>query len=262
MTTRRTVLKGGLAALGGLSATSALTGALTGAARAQGMGGDAHDTAGGGGLTVHPVQHASFVMVTPGGVVYADPVGGAGLYEDLPPPDLVLLTHEHGDHYDVATLEGIVGEGTRLVTNPAVHAMLPGALKERATAIGNGDSTEALGMPITAIPAHNLTEERLKYHPKGRDNGYVLDVDGSLVYVSGDTEAVPEMRALNGIDLAFVCMNLPYTMAVAQAAEGVLDFAPKVVYPYHYRDSDPEAFATLVREGNEAIEVRQGPWYG
>ena len=256
MPTRRTLLKTGLATLGAAS--------LPGLARAQdGSSGDAYDTAGGGTLTVHPVRHASFVMETPAGVVYGDPVGGAELYEGLPRPDLILLTHEHGDHYDVPTLEALVGEDTVLVTNPAVHGMLPEALKSKATMIANGESTEALGMAIDAVPAYNLTEERLQFHPEGRDNGYVLDVDGTRVYVSGDTEAVPEMRALEDIDVAFVCMNLPYTMAVEQAAEGVLEFAPKLVYPYHYRDSDPEAFATLVAEGRggDAIEVVQGPWY-
>lgn len=262
MTTRRTMLKTSLATLGGLGLTG--TAALPMLARAASHtgGGDMYDTAGGAGsIVVHPVQHASFVMETPAGVIYGDPVGGAGLYADLPRPALVLLTHEHADHYDVPTLEALVADDTVLVTNPAVHAMLPDALRAKATMIANGESTEALGMAIEAVPAYNLTEDRLQFHPKGRDNGYVVDVDGTRVYVSGDTEATPEMRALENIDIAFVCMNLPYTMAVEQAAEGVLEFAPKTVYPYHYRDSDPEAFAALVREGGKDIEVVQGAWY-
>ena len=262
MPTRRTLVKTGLAALGAASLPG-----LVGLARAQDAAGDAagdaYDTANGNALTIHPVRHASFVMETPAGTVYVDPIGGAGPYEGLPDPDLILLTHEHGDHYDVPTLVALIRRGTVLVANPAVHGMLPEAIAAKAAMIANGESTEALGMTIDAIPAYNLTQERLQFHPKGRDNGYVIDVDGTRVYVSGDTEAVPEMRALEGIDIAFVCMNLPYTMAVEQASEGVLEFAPKVVYPYHYRDSDPEAFATLVAEGEggDAIEVVQGPWY-
>ena len=179
MSTRRTVLKSGLATLGAASLPG-----LAGLARAQdGSSGDAYDTARGGTLAIHPVQHASFVMGTPAGVVYGDPVGGAGLHEGLPRPDLILLTHEHGDHCDVPTLEALVGDDTVLVTNPAVHGMLPEALKSKATAIVDGESTEALGTGIDAIPAHGLTQERLQFHPEGRDNGYVLDVD--VVLLSG-----------------------------------------------------------------------------
>jgi len=178
MTNRRTMLKGTLATLGALAGGGTV---LPRFALAQSAAGDVHDTAGGNTLSIHPVSHASFVMQTPGGVVYNDPVGGADAYAGLPPPDLILITHEHGDHYDLATIVGLPGENTPMVVNPAVLAMLPDALKERATAIGNGDDTEAHGMTIAAVPAHNLTEERLKFHPKGRDNGYVLDVDGTRV---------------------------------------------------------------------------------
>lgn len=160
------------------------------------------------------------------------------------------------------TLNALMGENTRLLSNPAVLAKLPGALKERASAIGNGDSSDFNGMGIEAIPAYNLTEERLKYHPKGRDNGYVLTIDNKRVYVAGDTEAIPEMRELSDIDIAFVPMNLPYTMGVEQAAEGVADFSPAVVYPYHYKGSDVDAFAALLLELNDAVEVRKGAWYG
>lgn len=253
---RRDALKAGMTALGGLYMASPLTRqvfAQTGSA-------DIYDTAS-GKVTVNPISHASFVLQAPGSVIYNDPVGGADLYASLPPPDLILITHEHGDHYELETLTALLGENTRLLTNPAVLDMLPGELKERASAIGNGDSTDVGGMSIEAIPAYNLTEERLNYHPKGRDNGYVLTVDGMRIYIAGDTEAIPEMRSLTDIQLAFVPMNLPYTMGIEQAAEGVLDFAPEVIYPYHYRGSDAEAFARLVNEKNSDIKVVQGAWY-
>ncbi|EAR50041.1 putative metal-dependent hydrolase [Oceanicola granulosus HTCC2516] len=216
-----------------------------------------------GPITIHPVSHASFVMETPAGVIYADPVGGADAYADLPAPDLILVTHEHGDHYDTDTLGALMGEGVHLITNPAVHDMLPEEMKAGAESLANGDSTEWQGVSIDAIPAYNLTEGRLDFHPEGRDNGYVLGFADFRVYVSGDTEDIPEMRALENIDVAFVSMNLPFTMDAEQAASAVQEFAPTYVYPYHYRGrdggtQDPQRFAELV---GDASEVKFGDWY-
>jgi L-ascorbate metabolism protein UlaG (beta-lactamase superfamily) len=253
--TRRTTLGLGLAGLAGLGATTI----VPFRARAQ-VAGDSYDTDG-GKITISPVSHASFVMTVPGLVIYNDPVGGAGLYQAHPAPDLILITHEHGDHYDAETLSAIAGERTRLITNPAVFGKLPEALKGKATAIGNGESTDAGSIGIEAIPAYNTTEDRLKYHPQGRDNGYLLAIDGRRVYIAGDTEDIPEMRALTSIDIAFVPMNLPFTMDVDQASSAVSEFAPRFVYPYHYKGSDPEDFAAKVAADNDAIKVVQGPWY-
>ncbi|MBF9035771.1 MBL fold metallo-hydrolase [Rhodobacterales bacterium HKCCE2091] len=214
-----------------------------------------------GPVTVHPIRHASVVLETPMGTIYADPVGDPSLYEGLPPADLILITHEHGDHFNADTLSALMGEGTHLVTNEAVAGMLPEGMT--AEAMANGDETEWNGVAISAIPAHNLTEGRMQFHPEGRDNGYVLDLGGFRIYLSGDTEDVPEMRALENIDLAFVCMVLPYTMDAEQAASAVQEFAPTYVYPYHYMadqgGQDPEAFAEMV---GDASEVKFGPWYG
>lgn len=254
---RRSALKIGMSTLGGFYAASPLSRMVF----AQDSSADTFSTAN-GSVSVHPVSHASFVLNTPDTVIYNDPVGGAELYSQLPPADLILITHEHGDHYDVDTLTALMGDNTTLLTNPAVLEMLPGALKERANAIGNGDSTELLKIGIEAIPAYNLTEDRLQYHPKGRDNGYLLTVDGMRIYIGGDTEAIPEMRSLSDIDLAFVPMNLPYTMGVEQAAEGVAEFAPAVMYPYHYKGSDIDAFEKLLKEANADVKVMRGPWYG
>ena len=232
------------------------------AARAQMAEGDMFETDG-GDIVVHPVSHASFVMNTPAGVIYSDPVGEASAYADFDAPDLILVTHEHGDHYNAETLAALVGDGTMLITNPAVYEMLPDDLKAKATAIGNGEASEFNGVAIDAIPAYNTTEGRTNFHPQGRDNGYVLSFDGFRVYISGDTEDIPEMRALENIDLAFVCMNLPFTMDVEQAASAVAEFKPKYVYPYHYRGrdggtQDPSDFAALV---GEAVAVKMGDWY-
>ncbi|GAB5506897.1 MAG: hypothetical protein Rhirs2KO_20600 [Rhizobiaceae bacterium] len=260
--TRRDTLKFGLASAAGVGTMMV----MPFHARAAMSEGDSYmgDT---GEITVHPISHASFVMTAPGVVIYADPVGDPVQYDGYPAPDLILVTHEHGDHYKADTLAALAGDGTRLVTNPAVHAMLPDALKAKATAIGNGESHTEGSVGIEAIPAYNITEGRTQFHPQGRDNGYVLTVDGKRIYISGDTEDIPEMRALTGIDLAFVCMNLPFTMDANQAASAVAEFAPTVVYPYHYRGrdngtQDPAEFARLLGEAGGEAEVVSGPWYG
>ena len=252
MITRRTLLQSGAAA-------GAVT-ILPFAARAASHAANTFDTAS-GKITVHPVDHASFVMETPLGVIYNDPVGDASKYDRFPKADLILVTHHHGDHYKPETLEAIAGDAKMLV-NPKVAEMLPGGLKDKAAVAGNGDTMEMMGVGIEAIPAYNLTEDRLKYHPKGRDNGYVLTIDGLRVYIAGDTEDIPEMRALTDIGLAFVPMNLPYTMEVEKAADAVAEFKPAYCYPYHYRVSDPLKFAELVEKSGAAVNVLQGARYG
>lgn len=213
----------------------------------------------GGTVTVHPVEHASMAIETPGGVIYVDPVGGAGLYAGLPEPVLILITHQHGDHFDLPTLEGL--PAVRMIVNGAVHDMLPEAMKERATAMANGEAAEAIGLRIEAVPAHNVTGDRMQYHPPGRDNGYVLTVGGSRFYIAGDTEPTPGMAALSDIAVAFLPMNLPFTMTVEQAAGAVAAFRPRVVFPYHHRGSDVEEFARLVTEGGSGAEVILADWY-
>lgn len=250
--TRRQTLGLGLAALGAASLMPRIV-------FAQGTTGQAYPTTG-GELRVHPVSHASLVLEAPGLVIYVDPVGGAELYEIFPEPDLILITHEHGDHFDPDTLTGLAVERTVLVTNPAVYDML-GELQGAATALANGESATVGDITIDAIPAYNTTEDRLNFHPQGRDNGYVLGIDGLRVYIAGDTEDIPEMRALTDIDIAFVPMNLPFTMDVVQASEGVAAFAPSVVYPYHYGESDIDEFERLLAEISDGIAVVRGNWY-
>lgn len=255
--TRRTILKSGVLGLGAAGLTAVMPRLLLAAKSA----GDSYKTTN-GELSIHPVSHASFVIKTSNAVIYVDPVGGVEKYADMPAADLIMVTHHHGDHFDASTLDGLMGDNTMLITNPTVLESLTGTVKQRAKAIGNGDTTDALSIGIEAIPAYNITTDRLKYHPKGRDNGYVLSIDGSRVYVAADTEAVPEMRALKNIDIAFVPMNNPYTMEVDQAADGVLEFAPKTVYPYHHKGSDINEFENLVNAGGKAISVVKANWYG
>ncbi len=248
------------------AATAATAGTITFlpfSARADSHSADVFETQA-GNITIHPVSHASFVMESPKGTIYVDPVGDPSAYSSFPGADLVLVTHHHGDHFKPETLAVVVGDETRLVTNPTVHDMLSDELKARSTSVSNGASSSFNELTIDAIAAYNMTEERKQFHPQGRDNGYVLNFEGFRVYISGDTEDIPEMRALSNIDLAFVCMNLPFTMDAEAAASAVTEFKPKYVYPYHYRGrdggtQDPEEFARLV--GN-ASSVKMGGWYG
>ena len=251
-TRRQTLALGGSAVL-----ASALAG--LGPARAAATA-DSYETAA-GPLVIHPVEHASLVMEAPGLVIYVDPVGGGAPYGGLPPAGLVLVTHEHSDHFDLPTLAAVAGEGTRLLTNPAVFGKLPPELQGKATAIANGEGTTANTIAVEAVPAYNLTPDRLQYHPKGRDNGYVLTIGDTRVYVAGDTEDTPEMRALADIAIAFVPMNLPYTMTVEQAADGVAAFGPGRVYPYHSGDSDLATFERLIAEKAPGTEVVIRDWY-
>ncbi len=234
-----------------------LMGATFGPLRAQEsvLQGDAIATAD-GDITVHPVDHASLVLRYGGAVIYVDPVGGAARYEGLPAPTAILITHEHGDHYDAPTLEAIAGDAP-LIVNPAVYDMLPETLKANATAMANGDAGEVVGLPIKAVPAHNTTADRMQYHPEGRDNGYVLTLGDKQIYIAGDTEPTEEMLALTDIAVAFLPMNLPYTMTPDQAVEAINTFKPAVVYPYHYGDSDLSPLETV----GDHTEIRLREWY-
>lgn len=212
-------------------------------------------------LTVTPVEHASLALQWGDTTIYVDPVGEATLYAALPRPNIVLVTHEHGDHFSTSTLEALMGSSTILVTNPSVADKLPENLKANLVVMKNGDTQTFGGIRVDAIPAYNIRPEALQYHPQGRDNGYVLESDGTRVYIAGDTEGTQEMRALTDIDIAFVPMNLPYTMPVEDAAQAVLAFKPRQVYPYHYRQSDVEQFKSLVNAGDPDIEVILAQWY-
>lgn len=210
-----------------------------------------------GELTIHPVEHASLVLEWDGKTIYVDPVGGAALYENLPPPSAILITHGHGDHFDLPTLQAIVGDAP-LITNRDVFDQLPEALKANATALANGEDGTLAEIPLRAIAAHNTSADRMNYHPVGVGNGYVLRFGDTEVYIAGDTEPTEDMLALSGIAIAFLPMNLPYTMTPQQAVEAINTFRPAVVYPYHYGDSDLSPLTTDIDEG---IDVRLRNWY-
>ena len=218
-----------------------------------------------GPLIIQPILHGTVVLTWNGKTIYVDPYGGAKAFAGIAPPDLILITDIHGDHLNAETLDAIETSKAVLVVPQAVADQLREGLKGKAVVVNNGKSTVQLGIPIMAIPMYNLPEDAESKHTKGRGNGYVLTLGGKMVYFSGDTEDIPEMRKLKNIDVAFVCMNLPFTMDINQAASAVLEFKPKIVYPYHYRGqeglNDVEGFKKLVNEKNSSIDVRLRNWY-
>ena len=211
-----------------------------------------------GKVVITPINHATMVVEWDGQTIYVDPVGIADWYKAFPNPDVVLLTHVHGDHYKEAVLKVVVGPKTKLVAPPALAGVLGTDLKPHTIVVANGAQTEKVGFKLESVASYNTTPPRKRFHPKGQGNGYVLNLGGKRIYISGDTEGTPEMQALKNIDIAFLCMNLPYTMDVAAAAEAVKAFKPKVVYPYHSRGQDTAKFKTLV---GQAAEVRLRDWY-
>lgn len=212
---------------------------------------------------ITPIAHATFVMKWDKQVIYVDPVGGKEAFKNMPQPDFIFVTDIHGDHMDAATIQAVKGSNTKIFVPQAVADKLPKSLQP--TVINNGAVTEMDELEIAAIPMYNLTQGRMKYHQKGRGNGYVLTKYGYRVYISGDTEDIPEMRNLENIDMAFVCMNLPYTMTTHQAASAVAQFAPRTVVPYHYRGtdgySDINEFRQKLTSLNPKVKVDEMEWY-
>lgn len=209
-----------------------------------------------GPVKITPIQHASFMLEAGGKVIQVDPVGPQ-FYEGMPAADLILLTDIHGDHMAPPTIEKVRKAGTVIIAPAAVAKTVTGA-----QVLGNGETRKWGDWTIEAVPMYNIKrgpEAGKLFHDKGRGNGYVLTYGGKRFYISGDTEDIPEMRALKNIDVAFVCMNLPYTMPPEEAADAVKAFHPKVVYPYHYRGSDLAVFQKRL-EGT-GIDVRLRDWY-
>ncbi|MEA2702001.1 MAG: hypothetical protein QOE22_710 [Candidatus Parcubacteria bacterium] len=215
-------------------------------------------------VQIVPIEHATAVLRWGDTVIYTDPTGGAEAFAGQPQAGMVLVTDIHGDHLDADTLGAVIGDAV-LVVPQAVKEQLPETFASRARVLRNGESLSEAGLTVTAVPMYNLPESPDAFHTKGRGNGYVLERDGIRVYVAGDTAGIPEMRALEDIDIALVPMNLPYTMDVKEAADAVLAFAPRTVYPYHYRGkdglSDINRFKELVNAGNPDIHVVFAEWY-
>lgn len=212
-----------------------------------------------------PIEHATMVIEYNGKTIYIDPTGGKDAFKDLPKADFVLITDIHSDHFHLNTIESLDLSNAKIIAPEAVYELLPKKLRANTNALVNGSKENYETFIVEAVPMYNLREEALKFHPKGRGNGYILTFGKERVYISGDTEDIPEMRKLKNIDKAFVCMNLPYTMTVESAANAVLSFKPKQVYPYHYRGtegfSDVALFKEIVNNETKDIEVVQLDWY-
>jgi L-ascorbate metabolism protein UlaG (beta-lactamase superfamily) len=203
-----------------------------------------------GKLTVYFLGHGTLMFDFGGKIVHVDPWSKLADYSTLPKADLILVTHEHGDHLDSAAIRKIQKQNTQLIENGAIYDIL-----KKGLVMKNGDTKTIDGIGIEAIPAYNTTTGREKFHPKGRDNGFVLTFGNKRVYVAGDTEDIPEMEQLKNIDIAFLPMNQPYTMLPEQVAKAALSFKPKILYPYHYGETDVTKLKGLIPE-NSGIEVR------
>lgn len=218
-----------------------------------------------GTLQIQPILHSSLVITYNNKTIYVDPYGGANRYKGINAPDIILITDSHADHLDFKTLDSIDTSKAIFIMPEESAKKLPRKYGSEIVKLQNKQGVHRLDFFISAIAMYNLPEESNAFHPKGRGNGYILTIDDKRIYISGDTEDIPEMRMLQNIDVAFVCMNLPYTMTVDQAASAVLDFQPKIVYPFHYRGkdgfSDVDAFKKLVNSKNKNIEVRLRKWY-
>jgi L-ascorbate metabolism protein UlaG (beta-lactamase superfamily) len=201
----------------------------------------------GGDLKITFIGHGTLLMEFAGKVIHIDPVSMYADYVSLPKADLILVTHEHGDHLDAKAIQAISTANTAIISNAASAKALPGA-----AIMKNGDVKTAAGIHIEAVPAYNLEKS---FHPKGNGNGYVLTLGDKKVFVAGDTENVPEIKALKNIDVAFLPMNLPYTMTPEQVADVAKAMRPKVLYPYHFGNTDAGALVNLLKE-DKGIDVR------
>jgi L-ascorbate metabolism protein UlaG (beta-lactamase superfamily) len=203
-----------------------------------------------GKLSIYFIGHSSLVFQLNGETIYTDPWSNLTDYSTFPKADLVLITHHHFDHLDAKAIESVTKDGTQLIGTKEVHDAL-----SKGTIMKNGDKEKIEGIEIEAVPAYNTTEGRDKYHPKGRDNGYIITFGNKRVYVAGDTEDIPEMSAIKNIDIAFLPMNQPYTMTPEQVVKAVEIIKPIILYPYHYGDTDVSKLKDLLAN-DKNIDVR------
>jgi L-ascorbate metabolism protein UlaG (beta-lactamase superfamily) len=206
-----------------------------------------------GDLAVTFIGHGTLMFEFDGKVIHVDPFSRLADYEALPDADLIAVTHTHGDHLDPEAIEAIRTDATALVVCRVCAERLEGSV-----VLANGESRTEQGIGIEAVPAYNLVHMReggQPYHVKGDGNGYVLTFGDVRVYVAGDTENTPEMKALQEIDIAFLPMNLPYTMTPAMVADAVKAFRPKILYPYHFGSTDTGELLELMKD-EEGIEIR------
>ncbi len=202
-------------------------------------------------FSIHVLGHASICIEYNGQIIHIDPYSSQANYSNLPDADLIYITHEHGDHYDLGAISKIKKDSTIMVCTPTVKNF--GSYAGPTIALKNGDSTVVKGIPSKAVAAYNLDAA---YHPIGKGNGYILTLGEKRIYIAGDTENIPEMKSLGKIDVAFLPMNLPYTMSVPMAVEAAKVIKPDLLYIYHYGNSDTIQLRKLLE--NERMEIRMG----
>ena len=206
-----------------------------------------------GDLEITFIGHGSLILKFGGKIIHVDPYGKLADYAKLPKADVIFITHEHQDHLDPAALQHITTPKTVVVLTEKCAEKLPGGIVMK-----NGDARSVEGIGVEAVPAYNIVHKRdtgQPFHPRGNGNGYVLTFGDKRLYIAGDTENIPEMSQLKGIDVAFLPMNLPYTMTPEMVADAARSFKPKVLYPYHYGETDPARLVSLLK-GTPDVEVR------
>ncbi len=212
----------------------------------------------GGDLKMFFINHGTLMFSYNDLIIHIDPVSRAADYSRMPDADLILVTHQHGDHLDKDAIEEITKANTTLILTQTCRDQI-----KKGSVMKNGDTRTVKGLKIRAVPAYNIKHRRdngKPYHPKGQGNGYVITFGDKKVYVAGDTENVPEMKELNDIDIAFLPMNLPYTMSPEMVAEAVNMIQPDIMYPYHYGQTDTDQLVRLL-EGNRETQLRIRDFY-
>jgi len=216
---------------------------------------DTFKTKGGKEVVITAIKHASLRIQYDGCEIQVDPVveyAPATDYSKFAKADVILVTHEHFDHFDRDAIAALRKDGTEIVANPAVKKMLGSG-----TALANGESrVVAKGIKLDAVPAYNITPGHTQFHPKGRDNGYVLTIDGLRIYIAGDTEDIPEMAELKDIDVAFLPCNQPYTMTPQQVVKAARTIKPKVLFPYHYSQTPIKRVSELLAGSRIDVRIR------
>ncbi|MCB2194620.1 MAG: MBL fold metallo-hydrolase [Bacteroidetes bacterium] len=209
-----------------------------------------------GELSIHFVKHGSLFFEFNGKIIHVDPVSGMGNYEEYPDADLILITHQHSDHLDLNAINLLKKDNTKIIMTEKCHEMTENL--SNVIVMHNGDELNINQLDIRAIPAYNIEHKRQNgkaFHPKGEGNGYIITFGDKNVLVAGDTENIPEIKALKNIDIAFLPMNLPYTMTPEMVADAAKAFRPKILYPYHYGNTDTSKLVELLNNEKD-IEVR------
>ena len=204
-----------------------------------------------GDLKIYCIGHGTLMFDYLGKIIHVDPVSQEADYTKLPKADMILITHEHGDHLDTNAINAIKKEGTQILLTQTCSSRVAGG-----QVMKNGDTKTIDDIKIDAVPAYNLDPET-RFHPKGRGNGYVLTFGDKKVYVAGDTENIPEMKNLKDIYIAFLPMNLPYTMSPEMAAEAAKVIKPKILYPYHFSQTDTSIIVELLKDSGIEVRIRK-----